>query len=145
MIALGADHAGFEIKELVKELLKTLGYEFQDFGTNSTESADYPDFAHKVAQSVSEGQTDLGILICGTGIGMSIVANKHKGVRAAVVESVAAAKLAREHNDANILAIGSRLISWDSAKEIITTFLSARFEGGRHQRRIEKIHSITKL
>ena len=145
MIALGADHAGFEIKELVKELLKTLGYEFQDFGTNSTESTDYPDFAHKVAQSVSEGQTDLGILICGTGIGMSIVANKHKGVRAAVVESVAAAKLAREHNDANILAIGSRLISWDSAKEIITTFLSARFEGGRHQRRIEKIHSITKL
>ncbi|HZY10994.1 MAG TPA: ribose 5-phosphate isomerase B [Bacteroidota bacterium] len=145
MIALGADHAGFEIKELVKELLKTLGYEFQDFGTNSTESADYPDFAHKVAQSVSEGQTDLGILICGTGIGMSIVANKHKGVRAAVVESVAAAKLAREHNDANILAIGARLISWDSAKEIITTFLSARFEGGRHQRRIEKIHSITKL
>lgn len=145
MIALGADHAGFEIKERVKELLKKLGYEFQDFGANSPESTDYPDFAHKVAQSVSEGRTDKGILICGTGIGMSIVANKHKGVRAAVVESVAAAKLAREHNDANILALGARLTSWDTAKEIIRTFLSTKFEGGRHQQRVEKIHSLTRL
>lgn len=145
MIAVGADHAGFEYKEKLKELLTSLGFEFRDFGTQSTESTDYPDYAHSVAEAVSSGKADFGILVCGTGIGMSIVANKHNNVRAANVESSDAAKLAREHNNANVLAIGARLTSWDKAKEIIQTFLNTKFEGGRHQRRVDKIHTITNL
>jgi ribose 5-phosphate isomerase B len=145
MIALGADHAGYEFKEKIKQHLASLGYKFQDFGTSSSESTDYPDYAHKVAEEVSSGKADFGILVCGTGIGMSIVANKHKGVRAAVVESVSAAKLSREHNNANVLALGARIIPWETAQEIITTFLSTNFDGGRHQRRIDKIHSLTNL
>ena len=145
MIALGADHAGFEYKEKTKELLRSLGYAFEDFGTSSTESTDYPDYAHKVAESVSSGQAELGILICGTGIGMSIVANKHQGVRAANVESIEATRMARTHNNANILAIGARLTPWDKAREIIKAFLAATFEGGRHQRRVDKIHTLTNL
>ncbi|MBI1804031.1 MAG: ribose 5-phosphate isomerase B [Ignavibacteriae bacterium] len=145
MIAIGADHAGYEIKEKIKTLLKTMGLEFQDFGTNSTESTDYPDYAHLVAQSVGAGKSEYGILVCGTGIGMSIVANKHNGVRASNVESVDAARLAREHNDANVLALGARLTPWEKAQEIVKTFLTARFEGGRHQRRIDKIHTLTNL
>jgi ribose 5-phosphate isomerase B len=145
MIALGADHAGYEFKEKIKALLTSLGYPFQDFGTNSSESTDYPDYAHSVAEAVSKGKFDVGILVCGTGIGMSIVANKHNGVRAAVVESVNAAKLAREHNNANILALGARITPWETAQEIIKTFLTTTFEGGRHQRRIDKIHTLTNL
>lgn len=145
MIALGADHAGYDFKENIKKLLASLGYEFKDFGTMSSESTDYPDYAHKVAEVVSRGEAEFGILVCGTGIGMSIVANKHKGVRAAVVESVPAAKLSREHNNANILALGARIIPWETAAEIIKTFLSTKFEGGRHQRRIDKINSLTNL
>ncbi len=145
MIALGADHAGFEFKEKIKELLKSMGLEFRDFGTSTPESTDYPDYGHKVAQAVSRGEADRGILVCGTGIGMSIVANKHPGVRAAAVESVASAKLAREHNDANILAIGARIIPWDRAQEIVRIFLTTAFEGGRHQRRVDKIHTLTNL
>ena len=145
MIALGADHAGFEFKEKIKALLKSLDYPFQDFGTNSSESTDYPDYAHSVAEAVSSGKFDAGILVCGTGIGMSIVANKHDGVRAAVVESVNAARLAREHNNANVLALGARITPWERAEEIIKAFLSTQFEGGRHQRRIDKIHTLTNL
>lgn len=145
MIALGADHAGYEYKEKIKELLKSLGQEFQDFGTNSSQSCDYPDYAHKVAETVSCGKAEFGILVCGTGIGMSITANKHFGVRAANVESVAGAKYARAHNDANILAIGARLTAWEISKEIIKIFLSTTFEGGRHAERIKKIHSLTNL
>ena len=145
MIALGADHAGFEYKEKAKELLRSLGYTYEDFGTSSAESTDYPDYAHKVADSVSAGKTELGILICGTGIGMSIVANKHRGVRAANVESIEAARMARTHNNANVLAIGARLTPWETAREIIKTFLAARFEGGRHQRRVDMIHTLTNL
>ena len=145
MIALGADHAGFAYKEKIKELLKSMGLEFQDFGTQSTESTDYPDYAHRVADAVSSGKAEYGILVCGTGIGMSIVANKHNGVRASNVESVEAARLAREHNNANILAIGARLTSWEHAIEIIKIFLATTFEGGRHQRRIDKIHTLTNL
>ncbi|MBI1806713.1 MAG: ribose 5-phosphate isomerase B [Ignavibacteria bacterium] len=145
MIAIGADHAGFEYKEKIKDLLRSMGLEFKDFGTNSSESTDYPDYAHHVAESVSAGKAEYGILVCGTGIGMAIVANKHTGIRASSVESREAAKLAREHNDANVLAIGARLTSWDKAKEIITTFLSTKFEGGRHQRRVDKIHTLTNL
>jgi ribose 5-phosphate isomerase B len=145
IIALGADHAGFEYKEKAKAYLSSRGMTVKDFGTTSTESTDYPDYAVPVADAVAGGDAELGILVCGTGIGMAITANKHAGIRAANVESVLAARMSREHNDANVLAIGARLISWDLAVQIIETFLSARFEGGRHQRRVDKIHSLTNL
>ena len=139
MIAIGADHAGFEYKEKLKDLLKELHAEFKDFGTTSAESTDYPDYAHTVAAAVSAGDAELGILVCGTGIGMAIAANKHKGIRAANVESVQAATMARSHNNANILAIGARLTPWETVREIVTAFLKTKFEGGRHQRRVAKI------
>ncbi len=145
MIAIGADHAGYEYKEKIKDLLRSLGYDVKDYGTSSAESTDYPDYAHKVAEAVSKGEAQNGILICGTGIGMSIVANKHAGVRAANVESVEAARLAREHNDANILAVGARITPWETVREIVKTFLAATFQGGRHQRRVDKIHALTNL
>jgi len=144
-IALGADHAGFDYKERIKELLKSLGYEFKDFGTFSTESTDYPDYAHLVAVAISTGGIERGILVCGTGIGMSITANKHNGVRAAVVESVEAARLSRQHNNANILCLGARITPWDRCIDIIKIFLTTDFEGGRHERRVEKIHTLTNL
>ena len=122
-----------------------MGLQFDDFGTDSTESTDYPDYGHKVAEAVSKGNDDYGILVCGTGIGMAIVANKHDGIRAGNVESVEAARLAREHNNANVLALGARLTPWDKAQEIVRTFLATKFEGGRHQRRVDKIHQLTKL
>jgi ribose 5-phosphate isomerase B len=145
MIALGADHAGFEYKEKIKQLLTSLGMAFEDYGTNSAESTDYPDFAHAVAEAVGAGKAEFGILVCGTGIGMAIVANKHNGVRAANVESAEAATMARAHNNANVLAVGARLTAWEKVPEIVKTFLSTKFEGGRHQRRVEKIHSLTNL
>jgi len=146
MIALGSDHAGFEYKERLKKLLDEIGKPYQDFGTSSPDSVDYPDVAHIVSKAVASGKYLQGILICGTGIGMSIVANKHKGIRAAVCESPASAKLSREHNDANILCFGARITSWELATEIVKTFLSTPFSGGeRHMARIEKIHSLTNL
>ncbi len=143
MIALASDHAGFQYKEKTKAFLKTLNFEFKDFGTFTPDSVDYPDFAHTASEAVSKGECEQGILICGTGIGMSIVANKHKGVRAAACESVSAASLARRHNNANVLCIGERLVTWDVAEEIIRVFLTTNFEAGRHTRRVEKIHSLT--
>jgi ribose 5-phosphate isomerase B len=145
MIALASDHAGYEYKEGIKKILDEMALPYQDFGAPSNESTDYPDWGHKASQAVSSGACDRGILICGTGIGMSIVANKHKGVRAAVCESVTAARLARQHNDANVLAIGGRLIGWDAAVDVVKTFFSTAFEGGRHARRVEKIHTLTQL
>jgi ribose 5-phosphate isomerase B len=145
MIALASDHAGFVFKENIKDLLAGLGLSYQDFGTDSDQSTDYPDFAHAAAEAISSGTYERGILICGTGIGVAIVANKHKGVRAANCESVHAAELARQHNNANILALGERLLTWESAREIILTFLNTPFEGGRHNRRVEKIHKLTGL
>ncbi|HAV23592.1 MAG: ribose 5-phosphate isomerase B [Ignavibacteria bacterium GWA2_55_11] len=146
MIAIGSDHAGFTYKERIKELLLTLGEKVQDAGPTSAASTDYPDWGHAVAEAVSTGKVDRGILICGTGIGMSIVANKHKGVRAAVCESVTSARLARLHNDANILCVGERVIGWESVVDIVTAFLKTRFDGGeRHARRVGKIHSLTNL
>jgi ribose 5-phosphate isomerase B len=145
MIALGADHAGYEYKEKIKDLLRSLGREFQDFGTDSPAPTDYPDYAHRVAEIVASRKAECGILICGTGIGMAIVANKHNGIRAGNVESVEAAKYARSHNDANILAIGARLTPWEIVKEIVKVFLETKFEGGRHQKRVDKIHSLTNL
>ena len=145
MIALASDHAGYDYKERIKTLLDELKQPYRDFGTGSKDSTDYPDWAHHASASVSSGECERGILVCGTGIGMSIVANKHKGVRAAVCESVTAARLSRQHNNANILTIGERITGWESAVDIIKTFLTAQYEGGRHERRIEKIHRLTNL
>jgi len=145
MIALGADHAGFQFKENIKILLSSMAIPWKDFGTSSDASVDYPDFAHAVSNAVAAGEAEYGILVCGTGIGMSIVANKHKGIRAASVESVEAARLSRQHNNANVLTLGARLIPWDRAEHIIRVFLSTEFEGGRHERRVGKIHTLTNL
>jgi ribose 5-phosphate isomerase B len=144
-IAAGADHAGFEYKQKIVELLRGMGLEVLDLGAASADSVDYPDFAHSVAEAVSSGRAQAGVLVCGSGIGMSIVANKHAGVRAANVESVEAARLAREHNDANVLALGARLTPWEKAREILIAFLGSDFQGGRHQKRVDKIHDLTKL
>jgi ribose 5-phosphate isomerase B len=143
MIALASDHAGFSYKEKIKTILDELQLPFADFGTNSNESTDYPDYGHAAALAVSKGECDRGILICGTGIGMSIVANKHVGVRAAACETIEAAELSRKHNDANVLCIGERLTTWDEAQAIVRVFLKTDFEGGRHERRVAKIHSLT--
>jgi len=145
MIALGSDHAGFEYKEKIKTVLAELNIACRDFGANSKDSSDYPDFAHSVAQAVSSGECDRGILVCGTGIGMSIVANKHRGVRAAACESTTAARLARQHNDANILTLGERITGWETAADIVRTFLTTDFQGGRHAKRIGKIQPLTGL
>ena len=143
MIALASDHAGFSYKEKIKTILDELHLPFADFGTNSNESTDYPDYGHAAALAVSKGECDRGILICGTGIGMSIVANKHAGVRAAACETIEAAELSRKHNDANVLCIGERLTTWDEAQAIVRIFLKTDFEGGRHERRVAKIHTLT--
>ena len=138
-IVLGADHAGFHLKETVKKLLRDSGYDCDDVGTYSEESVDYPDFARGVAERVASGQCDLGILACGTGIGMAIAANKVPGVRAATAHDPMTARLAREHNDANVLALGGRILDDAGATEVVREFLAAQFAGGRHQRRIDKI------
>jgi ribose 5-phosphate isomerase B len=145
MIALASDHAGFEYKEKLKALLDELQQPYRDYGPATGARSDYPDWGHLAAEAVATGACDKGILFCGTGIGMSIVANKHKGVRAAVCESVTAARLARQHNDANVLTIGERITGWEAVVDIVKTFLSASFEGGRHADRVSKIHSLTKL
>jgi ribose 5-phosphate isomerase B len=146
MIAIGSDHAGFEYKEHLIGVLKRIGKPYKDFGTSSKASTDYPDFAHIVSEEVASGRCEIGILICGTGIGMSIVANKHKGIRAAVCESIESARLAREHNNANILCIGARILSLEKTEEIVRIFLSTQFSGKeRHICRIEKIHKLTNL
>ena len=138
-IALGADHAGFHVKEAVKTYLESAGYTVSDAGTWSEELVDYPDYAKKVAETVSRGEADLGILACGTGLGMAIAANKVIGIRAATVNDLITARAAREHNDANVLTIGGRLVEPAQAVEIVRAFLAAAFKGGRHQRRNEKI------
>jgi ribose 5-phosphate isomerase B len=146
MLALGSDHAGYEYKQQLRKLLDRMGELYQDFGTFSPDPVDYPDVAHAVSLAIASGQYERGILICGTGIGMSIVSNKHNGIRAAVCESAAAAKLAREHNDANILCLGARITMWETAVDIVKTFLTTPFSNGeRHKMRIQKIHSLTGL
>ncbi len=145
MIALASDHAGFEYKEKIKTVLEGMNLSYRDFGTSSGDSTDYPDWGHAAAQAVSTGECDRGILVCGTGIGMSMVANKHKGVRAALCDSVSAARLARQHNNANVLTIGERLMGWECVVDTVKTFLTTPFEGGRHGRRVDKIHSLTGL
>ena len=141
-VALGADHAGVALKDAIRRLLDSRGIAVTDAGTTGTESVDYPDYATTVGRAVARGDADRGILVCGTGIGMAIAANKVDGVRAAPVQDVETARLAREHNDANVLALGARLTNADTALAIVDTFLDTPFAGGRHQRRIEKIAAI---
>ena len=141
-IAIGADHAGFELKEKLKQHLTAKGFDVDDRGTRSTESVDYPDFARAVGEEVAARQADFGLLVCGTGIGMSIAANKVPGIRAANAGSVEAARLSREHNDANILTLGARLLDAAAAEEILDAWLATGFSGGRHQRRVDKITEI---
>jgi ribose 5-phosphate isomerase B len=143
-LALGSDHGGFRLKEIVKDYLETENIPYEDFGAFSEDSVDYPDFAEKVAEKVAAGQFDRGILICGTGIGISIAANKVPGIRAALCHDVFSARASREHNDANILAMGERVIGRGPAIEVVKAWLQSDFSGGRHSRRIEKISAIEK-
>ena len=143
-IGLACDHGGFDLKEELKAFLKSAGVEPIDMGSFNEESVDYPDFGILVAEKVSRGELERGLLICGTGIGMSIVANKFPGVRAALANDLYSARCSREHNDANILVIGGRIVGKDLAKEIVRTWLTTAFAGGRHQRRIEKIKALEK-
>lgn len=143
-IAIGSDHAGLNLKNVIIEHLKTKGLDVKDFGTYTSDSCDYPDYGEKVAEEVSSGNYELGILICGTGIGISISANKVPGIRAAVCSDTFSAHACREHNNANILAMGERIVGAGLAVDIVDTFLNAEFQGGRHQRRIDKIHDIEK-
>src|SRR4030095_4699505 len=141
-IALAADHAGFEEKEKIKATLNELGVEYVDMGTNSCDAVDYPDYAKKVAEAVSKGECEQGLLVCGSGTGMAIAANKFKGVRAAVAWSPEIARLAREHNDANVLSLPARFMSDADAASVVKAWFDADFEGGRHEKRVEKITEI---
>jgi ribose 5-phosphate isomerase B len=143
-IAIGADHAGYEDKERVKKTLDELGIQYEDFGTQSTDSVDYPDFAQKVGEAVAHGEVDQGLLVCGSGTGMAIAANKVPGVRAAVAWSEEIARLAREHNDANVLSLAARFTPPDEIDKIVRAWFGAHFDGGRHQRRVDKINEIEK-
>jgi ribose 5-phosphate isomerase B len=138
-IILGSDHAGFDLKEKVKRWLERLGVPCEDVGTHSTESVDYPDYAHRVAEAVEEGRFSRGIVVCGTGIGVSMAANRHPGVRAAVAYDEDTARLSREHNDANVLALGGRSLDHALAERILEVWLKTPFAGGRHARRVGKI------
>ena len=141
-LAIGSDHGGFRLKEAIKTYLLAHDYEVTDFGTESEDSCDYPDFALPVAEAVAKGEYDRGILICGTGIGIGIVANKVKGVRAALCHDTFSAEACRNHNDANILTMGERIVGEGLALKIVETFLNSDFEGGRHQRRVDKIKAL---
>ncbi len=138
-IALAADHGGYELKNIIIKYLKNLNYECIDFGINENESVDYPDYAHPVCESITKGETDFGILVCGTGIGMSMSANKHHGIRAACCSDTYSAKLTRMHNDANVLCLGGRVVGEGLALDIVKLFVETEFEGGRHSKRVEKI------
>ncbi|MRX71075.1 ribose 5-phosphate isomerase B [Bacillus lacus] len=141
-VAIASDHGGINIREEIKNLLDELGIEYEDFGCECGNSVDYPDYALPVAKKVAGGEVDRGILICGTGIGMSISANKVKGIRCALVHDVFSAKETRKHNDSNVLAMGERVIGPGLAREIAETWLTTEFEGGRHATRLKKMHEI---
>lgn len=141
-IALAADHAGFEEKEKIKATLDEIGVEYDDMGTTTADSVDYPDYARKVAEAVSKGEYEQGLLVCGSGTGMAIAANKVKGIRAAVAWNEDIARLARQHNDANILSLPARFTSEGESEKIVKAWFSADFEGGRHERRVEKITEV---
>lgn len=141
-IALGADHAGYELKNLLKESLLSIGYDVIDFGTNSGDSVDYPDFGRAVAEALADGRAGRGLLVCGTGIGISIAANRFPAVRAALCRSALDAQSAREHNDANVLALGARITGVEAAKDCLQEFLSTEFDGGRHVARVDKLSEL---
>src|SRR3954464_15383128 len=143
-IALGADHAGYQLKDQIKQHLEQQGISVQDEGTSSAESVDYPDYARTVAHDVSEQRADLGILVCGSGIGMAITANKVDGIRAANVSTEYEAQMSREHNNANVLTLGARIIKPEEALRIVDKWLTTQFAGGRHERRVEKITALEK-
>ena len=141
-IAIGSDHAGYELKEKVKAYLARIGIEVNDCGTTSPDSVDYPDFAGKVGAEINRGRSERGILFCGTGIGMSMAANKISGIRAALATTPDAARLSRLHNDANVLCLAGRFLDAPTAEEIVRVWLETQFEGGRHQRRVDKIMAL---
>lgn len=138
-IAIGGDHAGFEYKSNLVEKLTSLGYEVKDFGPFSTDSVDYPDYVHPLCTAIEEGEFELGIVICGSGNGVAITANKHQGIRAALCWNEDLAALARQHNDANVIALPARFITYELAEKLAEIFLTTEFEGGRHQNRVNKI------
>jgi ribose 5-phosphate isomerase B len=138
LVAVAADHGGYELKCLLVPELRALGYEPLDLGPADTSPVDYPDYADKLAEAVSQGRAKFGVLICGTGIGMSIAANRNRGIRAALCHDGLTARLARQHNDANVLALGGRLLGVELAKDCLRNFLATKFEGGRHARRVAK-------
>jgi ribose 5-phosphate isomerase B len=138
-IAIGSDHAGFEHKEFLKKWLVSQGHAIKDYGTHSLDSVDYPDFAHPVASSLENKEVDLGVLVCGSGNGVAITANKHQGIRAALCWKEEIATLARQHNNANVVCIPARFTTQDQAAKILENFLNASFEGGRHEKRVDKI------
>ncbi len=141
-IVVGADHAGFKLKTHLVEHLKENGYDVLDVGTDNEESVDYPDYAVKVAQAVAGGRAGRGLLVCGSGLGVAIAANKVAGVRAVTANTVELARLSKQHNDANVLAVGSRIVEPDVAEEILDSWLDMEYEGGRHQRRVDKITQL---
>ena len=142
MIAIGSDHGGYLLKEEIKKHLKEKGYEFKDFGTDSTASCDYPVYAEKVCRAVQSGECEKGILICGTGIGMSMCANKCKGIRAAVCGDHFSAEFTRKHNNANVLCLGARVIGTGVAMQLVDIFLTTEYEGGRHEKRVEMMMQL---
>ena len=144
MIAIGCDHGGLNLKGHIEGLLEDMGMEYTDFGTYDSASCDYPDIAKKVCESVISGESEKGILICGTGIGMSIAANKIKGIRAAHVTDTYSARMTKEHNNANVICLGERITGCDLAAEIVTAYLNAEFRGGRHENRVNKIMELEK-
>ncbi len=144
-IALGSDHGGFELKEHIRQYLINKNIEVLDCGTDSEESVDYPEFGYKTAKAIKDGEAELGIICCGTGIGISISANKVKGIRCALCSDCYSAKMAKEHNNSNILALGARVIGKDLAIEIVDAWLQAEFQGGRHERRVNKMMEIENL
>lgn len=144
-VALGCDHAGFTLKEAVREVIQRFDREVLDLGTHSLESVDYPDFGESVGRAVASGRAEKGIVICGTGIGISIAANKVPGVRAALCHDTFSAKMSRAHNDANVLALGARVVGSGLAQEIVQTWLEAEFEGGRHADRVEKLSRLERV
>ena len=141
-IAIGCDHAGYELKLKIIDHLKSRGIEVIDVGTHSTNSCDYPNIAHAVCKNIQDGVTELGILICGTGIGMSMAANKHRGIRAAACSDTFSARLTRVHNDANVLCFGERVVGMGLAIDLVDNFIDAEFEGGKHQKRVDLITAI---
>lgn len=138
-LAIAADHAGVELKEIIKDMLIAEGHSVKDIGTNTTDSVDYPDYVHPLAKAVEAGEYELGIIICTTGNGVNMTANKYKGIRSALCWTAEIAKLAREHNNANVIALPARFMEVQEAKNAVDIFINTTFEGGRHQRRVEKI------